>query len=51
MQTYQKTIGTKRSEFWKGIHIVGDSAMILGLMRQRKSPNERKMQHWYRLTR
>jgi ribonuclease HI len=35
----------------QGIHIVGDSAMILNLMRTRRPPRSKKLQHWYRLSR
>jgi ribonuclease HI len=30
--------------------VVGDSAMILRLMRTRTAPKARKLQHWYSLT-
>ncbi|KAI9981509.1 hypothetical protein PInf_009262 [Phytophthora infestans] len=33
------------------MQVVGDSAMILGLMRRRKAPKARKLQHWFRLAR
>ncbi|KAG1706346.1 hypothetical protein DVH05_001493 [Phytophthora capsici] len=36
---------------WRGMQVVGDSAMILGLMRRRKVPKARKLQHWFRLVR
>jgi ribonuclease HI len=32
---------------WRNIHIVGDSAMILRLMKNRKTPKARKLRHWY----
>jgi ribonuclease HI len=32
---------------WSHIHVVGDSAMILRLMRNRIPPKSRKLQHWY----
>jgi ribonuclease HI len=32
---------------WRDIHIVGDSAMILRLMKNRTIPKARKLRHWY----
>jgi len=34
---------------WTGIHVVGDSAMILRLMQTRTPPKARKLKHWYSL--
>jgi ribonuclease HI len=34
-----------------GIHVVGDSAMILNSMRTRRPPRATKLRHWYRLAR
>ncbi|KAE9079743.1 hypothetical protein PF001_g4595 [Phytophthora fragariae] len=36
---------------WRGVHVVGDSAMIIEMMSKRKVPKSSKMQHWYRATR
>lgn len=36
---------------WTGVHVVGDSALILGMMRRRQPPRARRLQHWYRITR
>ncbi|OWZ11878.1 reverse transcriptase [Phytophthora megakarya] len=36
---------------WTGIHVVGDSALILRMMETRKPPRARKLQHWYRVAR
>ncbi|KAG3051880.1 hypothetical protein PC121_g17590 [Phytophthora cactorum] len=36
---------------WTGIHIVGDSAMVLGLMQRKVPPKAPRLQHWYRLSR
>lgn len=33
------------------MHIVGDSALILKMMQERKVLKSRKLQHWYRLAR
>ncbi|KAG1704887.1 hypothetical protein DVH05_004915 [Phytophthora capsici] len=33
---------------WRGLHIVGDSALILRLMRNRQCPKSRNLQYWYR---
>jgi ribonuclease HI len=35
---------------WTRIHVVGDSAMILRLMRTRTETKARKLKHWYSLT-
>ncbi|GMF13251.1 unnamed protein product [Phytophthora lilii] len=32
---------------WKNLHVVGDSQMIVGLMRRRKAPKSNKMRFWY----
>ncbi|KAG2778349.1 hypothetical protein PC116_g14537 [Phytophthora cactorum] len=32
---------------WRGLHVVGDSAMIPGLMRRRKAPKSRKLVRLY----
>ncbi|GMF36805.1 unnamed protein product [Phytophthora lilii] len=34
----------------KDVHVVGDSAMMIGLMTRRKEPKAKKLKHWYRLT-
>lgn len=36
---------------WQGVHVVGDSALILGLMERRQMLKTRKRQHWYRTPR
>ncbi|KAG2789485.1 hypothetical protein Pcac1_g1086 [Phytophthora cactorum] len=32
---------------WQSLHIVGDSAMILGVMADRRTPRSRKLRWWY----
>jgi ribonuclease HI len=32
---------------WREIHVVGDSAMILRLMRTRRPPKSKRLKHWY----
>jgi ribonuclease HI len=32
---------------WRYMHVVGDSAMILRLMRIRQPPKSKRLQHWY----
>lgn len=34
---------------WQIIHIVGDSALILNMMKQYHPPKSKKLVHWYRL--
>ncbi|KAF1773777.1 hypothetical protein GQ600_14775 [Phytophthora cactorum] len=34
-----------------GFHVVGDSTLVLVVMKYRKFPKANKLQHWYRLTR
>ncbi|KAG3137028.1 hypothetical protein PC110_g21453 [Phytophthora cactorum] len=34
-------------QHWRGLHVVGDSAVILGLMRCRKAPKSRKLGRLY----
>lgn len=36
---------------WREVHVVGDSAFILGMIERRQLPKARKLQHWYRPTR
>jgi len=36
---------------YRGIHIVGDSAMILNMLHARKAPRAKTLHHWYRKTR
>lgn len=36
---------------WYGLHIVGDSAMILGIMKRRSQPRAKKLLHWHRMAR
>ncbi|GMF59556.1 unnamed protein product [Phytophthora fragariaefolia] len=36
---------------WRGIHVVGDSELILRMMRERKEPKARRLKHWYFLSR
>ncbi|RAW30989.1 hypothetical protein PC110_g12655 [Phytophthora cactorum] len=36
---------------WTRAHIVGDSALIIGMMNERRQPKSRHIQHWYRLAR
>ncbi|KAE9127053.1 hypothetical protein PF010_g1549 [Phytophthora fragariae] len=36
---------------WEGIHVVGDSALILKMMKERTMPKTRKMQYWYKIAR
>jgi len=33
------------------VHVVGDSALILSMMSNRKMPKNRRLQHWYRISR
>lgn len=35
---------------WHGLHIIGDSAIIIRMMKERKIPRNKNMQHWYRIT-
>lgn len=35
---------------WKGVQVVGDSALILGLLARRQMPKARKLQHCHQLT-
>ncbi|GMF22584.1 unnamed protein product [Phytophthora fragariaefolia] len=39
------------AEAWRGLHVVGDSALVLGMMANRRPPKTRTLQHWYRQTR
>ncbi|KAL3662126.1 hypothetical protein V7S43_012927 [Phytophthora oleae] len=32
---------------WTKVHVVGNSAMIIGMLKWRKPPTSRKMQHWF----
>jgi ribonuclease HI len=36
---------------WTGVHVVGDSAMILNLMKNRTPPKAKKLKQWYALAR
>ncbi|GMF47074.1 unnamed protein product [Phytophthora fragariaefolia] len=36
---------------WDNMPIIGDSAMVIRMMKEREMPRHKKMQHWYRLTR
>ncbi|KAG1711360.1 hypothetical protein DVH05_008613 [Phytophthora capsici] len=36
---------------WSGMHVIGDSAMILGLLKRRREPRAKRLKHWYQLAR
>lgn len=36
---------------WYKIHVVGDSSIIITLLKDRKLPKNQNLLHWYRLTR
>ncbi|KAG1692212.1 hypothetical protein DVH05_025642 [Phytophthora capsici] len=36
---------------WIGLHVVGDSALILGMMERRNPPKSKRLLHWYRVNR
>jgi ribonuclease HI len=35
---------------WANLHVVGDSEMILRMMRIRKAPKAQRLKHWYHVT-
>ncbi|GMF63774.1 unnamed protein product [Phytophthora fragariaefolia] len=35
---------------WSRLHVVGDSAMILRMMRHRKAPKSKRLMHWFNVT-
>ncbi|OWY94540.1 reverse transcriptase [Phytophthora megakarya] len=36
---------------WTKLHVVGESALVLGMMSQRRRPKATTLVHWYQITR
>ncbi|KAE9116137.1 hypothetical protein PF005_g9638 [Phytophthora fragariae] len=46
----ERTLAQAATKGWTGIHVVGDSEMILRMMRTKTPPKAKKLKHWYART-
>ncbi|KAG1706307.1 hypothetical protein DVH05_001455 [Phytophthora capsici] len=47
----QRLLAEATARKWRGLQVIGDSAMILGLLKRRKEPKVKRLKHWYGLAR